>query len=165
MIEQIIQTRFRLVSLTWQPVQASSLGRRGLAWATLQYWQFGLQHPFKTLHVVITYCRKDLRILLKDAFKVWLPPLGIDPGPFHPSHYPTLPPWAVAHLDVVEVYVQGPEGLGEGRVSSGNPAQPLCGVGLHGVICVRSAAHWAVELAHRPQGQTPDLRHTQPGES
>ena len=92
-----------------------------------------------------------------------LAPLAIDPGPFHLSHYPSPSPWAVAHRDVVEVYVQGPEGLGEGSVSSGDPAQPLRGVGLQGVVGVRSAAHWAVELARGPQGQTPDLRHTQPG--
>lgn len=67
-----------------------------------------------------------------------------------------------AHLHVIEIYAEGCEGLSERFISSRQPAEPLCGVRLHGIIRLRAAAHWTTELPSCSHGQTSHLRHTQP---
>lgn len=67
-----------------------------------------------------------------------------------------------AHLHVIEIYVEGSEGLCEGFEPPWQSAESLCRVRFHGVIRLRAAAHWATQLSSCSHGQTATFWHTKP---
>lgn len=75
---------------------------------------------------------------------------------------PARPP-AWTHPHVVEVDGEGCEGVSQGSVAPRQPAQPLGGVRLHGVVRLGAAAHRAAQLSGCGHGQAAHLRHAQPG--
>lgn len=70
---------------------------------------------------------------------------------------------AWAHLHVVEIDGEGSEGVSQGSVPPRQPAEPLGGVRLHGVVRLGAATHRAAQLSCCGHGQAAHLRHTQPG--